>query len=455
MYSHPLQLHYVDILDTLKDNKIMIPQKISSIWNVKQKQSIHIQYHFFKEECVIEISENILDKTMFVSKNIAEKLHIPLNQRVQCFYDQEEKTFHFGPSIGMVIGEGFSSREQMLGTITNYAQSMAIKARELYLPFFVFSFQSTTSEIVHGYQYDGEKWENRSFPLPHVVYNRIGRRDQENSSAGKEFFHMLKKNNIPYFNHCFINKWDSYKMLSEEPTLAPYLPKTIKISTKENFLNLFDEYDQFYLKPCWGKEGIGIMSIAKEKDSYYIQYPLHQESDTKSFKKRKSIYQFLKYKFSRRQYIAQPRINTILYHNAPVDFRVLCIKDHYGEWRSCSAVARIGNENNIVTNLSQGGTQVKPRVVLNHAFDENRANQIERLLHELAIHAAESFDLATIGQYGELGFDFMIDQDGRIYILEVNIKPSKGDSLQSQTKMLPSIKYVLSYASSLTRFVQS
>ncbi|UCZ54297.1 YheC/YheD family protein [Bacillus shivajii] len=453
MFSYPFYIRLIDCSNTLNEYEIMIPQKAASIWNLRLKQKMNVSYHFHSSECTISISDKMVDHTILLSEQLAEKLQLPLEQPIQCFYDQEAKVFHFGPSIGMVIGEGFPTNEQIFGTITSYATAMAKKAYDLYLPFFVFPFQDIHEQKVNGYRFDGEQWIQCKLLLPHVIYNRIGRRDQENTQKATNFFKKLNEHNIPYFNERFINKWEAYTLFLKEPTLAPFLPETTKIKSKDDFFSLFDKYDNFYLKPSWGKEGNGIMSMSKEESTYCLQFPLSQDKQTKFFETDKQVYEYLKYKLSKRQYIAQPRIKSIKYNNAFVDFRVLCMKDHVGEWKCCSAIARIGSEKNIVTNLSQGGTQLKVLDVLQDNFKKDHAQHMERFLHELAIHAASSFDIVTLGHYGELGFDFMVDQQGHIYILEVNIKPTKGELLQVDDSPLPSIRYILNYASSLSSFV--
>nr|WP_246593678.1 YheC/YheD family protein [Evansella tamaricis] len=258
--------------------------------------------------------------------------------------------------------------------------------------------------------------------------------------------------NIPYFNDQFLHKWDTYSHFSKEPTLTPYLPKTRQLKTRQDLTEMLNFASSIYLKPFWGKEGAGIIKVHKEKGSYFITYPTDRGWQTKNVKTIDQLVELLHVRIQKRQYLIQQSITPLHHLKTPVDFRILCIKNSLGEWQSCSAIARVGEDNKIVSNLSQGATQKKAISLLREFFPESEAVQIERFLHELAKHGAQVLDRETNGIYGELGFDFMLDNDIRVWILEVNIKPSKGDSIQLAKNTFPSIKLLLGFCEYLTGF---
>lgn len=139
--------------------------------------------------------------------------------------------------------------------------------------------------------------------------------------------------------------------------------------------------------------------------------------------------------------------------NSPIDYRILCIKNYHGYWKVCSAVSRIGKQESIVSNLSKGAVQKKVYSTLKERTSPYEAKHMERFLYELAIQCAEVLDTEAGGIYGELGFDFMIDDENKVWILEVNMKPSKSDYHQSDGRTPPSIKYLLFLAASLAGFI--
>ncbi|MGV2806477.1 YheC/YheD family protein, partial [Clostridium perfringens] len=56
--------------------------------------------------------------------------------------------------------------------------------------------------------------------------------------------------------------------------------------------------------------------------------------------------------------------------------------------------------------------------------------------------------------FGELGIDLAIDTTGRIWLLEVNSKPSKGENapLNADSKVRPSAVRLVQYCQYLTGF---
>ncbi|MBU9720740.1 MULTISPECIES: YheC/YheD family protein [Bacillaceae] len=453
MLSFKLYISHLEVNEQLHPNQIVLPRKISSIWNIEHKMLGKIGYQFLTKDVEVFIDDTLPDTTIQLAPPIAEHLSLLSVKRLQCFYDYQEKMFHLGPSIGVVIGDIQQTDSlPQFGTITPYIEEMGKSATDLYCPFFVFSYKDVKGTFVEGYTFHDNTWKKGNFPLPHVVYNRIGRRDQERSPQGQDFFQRLKDMNIPYFNDRFLHKWDTHALFMKEPTIEPYLPETKHLQGKNDLYELLSRYSNIFIKPFWGKEGSGIIKVQQEKGVYKITYPTDQGWQTKKVKTDYQLFEILQDRVRKRRYIVQPQIDTLEYSNAPIDFRVLCVKNISGEWKACSTVSRVGDGGKIVSNLAQGGSQRKASTLLKEFMTEEKAKHTIRFMNELGIHGAQIIDRETDGLYGELGFDFMIDKTGHVWILEVNIKPSKGDSLQHSNNSFPSIRLLLDYAEYLTGF---
>ncbi len=75
-------------------------------------------------------------------------------------------------------------------------------------------------------------------------------------------------------------------------------------------------------------------------------------------------------------------------------------------------------------------------------------------LRRAALEIASGIEKYVDGHFAELGVDLAIDRSGRIWLLEVNSKPSKDDnsSTSGGEKIRPSVNKTVTYARYLAKF---
>jgi hypothetical protein len=112
-------------------------------------------------------------------------------------------------------------------------------------------------------------WLLYKFPLFDVVYNRIPNRNAENRPEVQKCFEHLKRENIPFFNPRYLDKWVVYNLLAKDRKLMGHLPKTQLFSTA-GLLEMLDKAGSVYLKPRSGSVGRGIMRIDKMASGFRI-----------------------------------------------------------------------------------------------------------------------------------------------------------------------------------------
>ncbi|MDQ0254199.1 glutathione synthase/RimK-type ligase-like ATP-grasp enzyme [Evansella vedderi] len=453
MINFTFYISHIRLNEKLKTNQLIIPNKIASIWKLPARKYGKLNYHFLSKEVEIVVEPHLSEFEIEMNPHLLSQLYLPEEGKIQCQYSSKENSFYFGPSVGIVLGDVLEKGESPFGPLTAYITDMAKAAIELYCPLIVFSYKEVEGSFVHAFIFEENSWKKGYFPLPHVIYNRIGRRDQERSDKCQLFFEKLTEMGIPYFNDRFLHKWHTFSFFLQEPTLTPYLPETRQLQSKKDLFYMLEKYPTIYLKPFWGKEGSGIIRIQKEKDLFIITYPNDDGWQTKKEVNLPDLFFTLKGRLKKRKYLIQQGIDMMIMNEAPVDFRVLCIKDTSGYWRTCSAIGRVGQRENIVSNLSKGGSQRKALLILEELMSKEKALQVERFLHELSVHCAQVLDAEAGGLFGELGFDFMVDKREHVWILEVNIKPSKSEFTQNGNQTPPSIKLLLTFAASLAGFI--
>ena len=73
-------------------------------------------------------------------------------------------------------------------------------------------------------------------------------------------------------------------------------------------------------------------------------------------------------------------------------------------------------------------------------------------LRDLALDISEAFETLVDGHYAELGIDLALDQNGKVWLLEINSKPSKTDDTitNSTLTIRPSVTRLIEYVCFLT-----
>jgi glutathione synthase/RimK-type ligase-like ATP-grasp enzyme len=156
------------------------------------------------------------------------------------------------------------------------------------------------------------------------------------------------------------------------------------------------------------------------------------------------------------KYQAQQGLNLIEIQKRPVDFRAVVQKNATGKWTLTSVVARTASSQHFVSNLARGGTlsTVSEAVARSNIFAGKEG--ASKRLRTAALTIAEGIDKHIPAHFGELGIDLALDTNGRVWLLEVNSKPSKSDNTplnqENDNKIRPSVRNVIQYSRFLSGF---
>ena len=138
----------------------------------------------------------------------------------------------------------------------------------------------------------------------------------------------------------------------------------------------------------------------------------------------------------------------------PIDFRALTQKNASGKWTITSIVSRTAGSHHFVSNLARGGTlsKVGEAVAKSNLPVSFRKGAYGRL-QKAALEIARGIDTHIPAHFGELGIDLALDTSGRVWLLEVNSKPSKNDNTPlNEGKIRPSVRMMIQYARYVSGF---
>ncbi len=215
-----------------------------------------------------------------------------------------------------------------------------------------------------------------------------------------------------------VSKWTKNNVLLENEHIQPYIPH-MHLLTKQTLLEMLASYPILYLKPDNGMKGKGIIRLT-QKDEHFIVQTSELNIAIPTFDK---LAPYLKQMIKNHKYLIQQGIPLLSYDEQPIDFRVL-LQRPIDEWEYEGIVGKLGVRNGITTNFACGGTAIPFREIIMQTmhlpFEEikNLRDELKRISLIIANQLTSSYSGLR-----ELGIDFAIDTEGKIWIIEVNTTP--------------------------------
>lgn len=309
--------------------------------------------------------------------------------------------------------------------------------------FYVFTLKDTSKEAFTGYYFNGKHWQKARLPLPDFVYNRIHARGTEVSKRFAAFLELAMEFKIKIFNQRFLSKWEVHNWLSQRKQLQAFLPETYLY--KEALLSeLFETYNDLYIKPLNGSLGRGIYWLHKSLDTIFLAFSEKEGMKKQYYSNLDELTTALTKKIGSKPHLVQQGIDLFKWEENRLDFRVLCHKKNKQEWKVTSVVARSSAEDQFASNLALGGKLLRPHRVLASFFGNEFAATKLSLMKELALEGTNCVSSHVNGLMVELGVDIGIDVTGNLWLIEINSKPSKNLGERSK-KIRPSAKAIIDY----------
>lgn len=273
------------------------------------------------------------------------------------------------------------------------------------------------SKKVNGYVYINNKWEKVTAPLPRFIdISPI----LFSHKKYKEVLDYLKKNTkLSIDERHIILKSDLQKELQKNKKLSHLAIPTRNVTSFNDLLDWLKKYNTIVAKPVRGMQGNGVYIINyKEPDIYNIG--IQKEEDSLS---KKEFEEFFAKKLQNKGYIVQKYISSRSIYGDPYDCRIHFEKNGQGEWAVAKSFIRIGIGQKVVSNISQGGAVGNTKSFLKANFGEEKGKNIYLKLKKLASELPYEIEHITNKTLMNMGVDVGIDENGDLYIFEINSFP--------------------------------
>ncbi|MFC4403164.1 YheC/YheD family protein [Gracilibacillus xinjiangensis] len=266
------------------------------------------------------------------------------------------------------------------------------------------------------YHFEKNRWTSTIQPFPRVIYNRLPNRKLEAHPVVKQTKQMLQTTSI-IFNPEFFNKWRVYEIFMQNNSVQYLLPHTI-FQPSIDTLGEWIDHSDIYLKPVHGSKGNGIFHIYKNNREYMVSHFINNKLERSSHSTTDSIINKY-FPYGLKDYVIQEAIPLFEKDKRKVDFRIHTNKNDKNKWEVSLHYARQVDDHFITTHISRGASIIS----IFDFFSEKDATMLLQKLEQIVLTLSGIIDNYYNGGTGELGFDLGIDQEKKIWLLEVNAKP--------------------------------
>ncbi|WP_335872046.1 YheC/YheD family endospore coat-associated protein [Bacillus sp. 2205SS5-2] len=396
----------------------------------------------------VGVSTDVEKHEIHLSSVCWDELHLPEQHKTyQLTFSSSPLRLTLGPLVVVLTGIPKSIHSPYFHSLEHFLVEFHELIEEKGGFVYISDFSKIEKGLVKGYYYSNQvkKWEESLFPIPDVIYNRVHSRKNERTPAFKHFITWCDSHNIWIFNERFLTKWEVHEALNTDKLISKHLPDTILYKESNQVLSLLDHYGDIFIKPIDGSQGRNIFRIQSQKEQYIL---FHTEKEHEIFFSQSSeLIQALTPLLTSSRFLIQQTLHLHRIEEKLFDFRLILMPDQHKSWHVISSVVRLSKQNAIVTNLAQGGEMERAYSFLHRQFGSLKSHQLWKEMQTLSFQIAESLTNELNIRLGELGIDLGIDENEKIWLIEVNSKPSKNFAREGFTR--PSVKGLYHYIESV------
>jgi len=291
-------------------------------------------------------------------------------------------------------------------------------------------------------------WLTKEYALPDVLYLRGGiplrYRDRF-----EMFMEVLANNKTSIINYPRFNKWDLYVTVSQDQVLKDNLPATRTVNKPREIVKMLQHYDSVYLKSHLGRKGDFVLRVDKQSNEYYrYSYYKHSRNELVI----NTVYglpalQDEVYKFFRgKDFIIQQAIDLLTIDSRLVDMRAELQRNRYGKLEIAGISVRVGKPNSPIT-THDAAYPFDSFFENEMHYPKERVEKIREKAEQFLFRVYDCIE-KKYGEYVEIGIDFAIDANDKLWLIEANSQSTKNSlgKAYGRDVLLKAYRNILEYA---------
>jgi len=282
------------------------------------------------------------------------------------------------------------------------------------------------SGTVRGWTLAGGDWAPAVAPVPKVYFDRRFPRSRSELEAGALAVRILGRHGSMPLGRSLPDKARVRAALERCPSLAPLLPPTARLRPRLLPDLLRAHPAGLFLKPAAGMQGRGAAALRPEPGGDIVRIT-GRTMRSRPFEARvpaDRLAEAAMRLIRGRAYLVQPLLPLRTAVDEPFDLRLFAQKDGDGRWAVTGAAVRVGRPGTAASNLHGGGTARPAGAFLAAMLGGRTAERLLARAKRAALLAAREAERA-FGRLAEIGADFGVGPDGRLWLLELNGKPGR------------------------------
>ncbi|MEX2416459.1 MAG: YheC/YheD family protein [Paenibacillaceae bacterium] len=430
------------------EQTILLSESIVRRWRIPTDRSVQLRCGSIKLK--VKVMATSARGELRISNNLAHHYGLgsqPVTLRLA--FHAASQTIRLGPVIGVMLNRITNTPGRRFGIITAFCRELTDASRNegALVYFFTPDDIRSTQNTIDGWAMGPPEY-HASFPVPDVIYNRLPSRKLDNEPGLQQFLKSAKSQwRTSVFNEKYLDKTEVFQALRQHLGSTRYLPESHACHSAVQLKSMCAKYRVVFLKPITGSLGKGILRISRNRSGYQVSSSSVVGVTKQEYSNLNALATAISGKMRSGKFQIQQGLNLIEVGGRPVDFRALVQKNISNRWKVTSIVARTAGNNRFVSNVAQGGTVSTVGQTVNKSNMNGNKNGVSTRLQKAALTIASGIESRIPYHFGELGIDLALDQDGRVWLLEVNSKPSKNDSsILTESAIRPSVRQVVQYA---------
>lgn len=297
------------------------------------------------------------------------------------------------------------------------AIACAFVARYENISFYTFTTKDIDYDemLLRGHFYENGEWVTKIVEYPNVIYDRF------RLKGVKEFNDVYEElEGIPFTNEFYgnsIDKLEVYDNLESTGNLDDVLIPYKEVNKTSDIFDHLKLYSSIIVKPSVGSFARGVHFIEKRNNKRFFV----AEGDNEMEYTEISLRKYLNEVFKEGTWIVQKYIHTRTIDGNPFDIRVHIMKDGKNDWGFVALYPRIGLRYATIMAMNIGGYTGKIDGFLNRNFQHLNSKDIINEIKSVALNITENFSRFYDLNFNEIAFDFALNSDGEVYLIELNV----------------------------------
>lgn len=229
----------------------------------------------------------------------------------------------------------------------------------------------------------------------------------------------------------FYDKWEMNKIVTKRPIPYVHIPPTNLFSLK-SLTYFIEKYRSVFIKPVSLWAGQNVSKVTCKRDA--LEWKL-EAMPPRSYKTIKELFMDLKELYSIENTIIQQEAPLRKYNGRPFDLRIHVQRDLEEGWVVAGDLVRVGGKDSVVSNREVNCGMVQPASKVLASLFQRNAEVIRKRAAVSALAICELLDEHYF--FMEVGIDFGLDINGRLWLIEVNTDDLTGGPDRLLFKELP------------------